>query len=436
MTETISAVCSNCGEAIDHPVSLAGKAYCEDCAENLTVCFACNTVHDTGDYHSADDGETYCQDCYDETFCHCVNCGCELLQSEAQCQDGASRCDDCHNERYTTCEHCGEVIDRNSCYTSENGEDYCESCYSDIYCHCSDCENEICNDDAICVNGRSYCEDCAPHSDNWEPGHFSHDGVATILGSARCFGIELETSSCPDHTEIDGETIFGCKDDSSIDGKEFISPILSGDSGLAAIDKFCRVANRHGFEVDNSCGYHLHIDARDMSTEQRQKVAFAYWATEKLWGRFVPTSRRKNSYCGPIEWQVGVLLTDLSMVVRNYRRYCWLNLAALSDHRTIEIRLHTSTLDADKVTNWVKAHLRFVEWAMTQTIERIERVFTGTLQQQFNALCGIWGDDSLSEFYADRAHKWGTTFAVRGQEQVCLEHDANEQYTPESQEVA
>jgi len=48
----------------------------------------------------------------------------------------------------------------------------------------------------------------------------------------------------------------------------------------------------------------------------------------------------------------------------NWDRYHWLNLDSIDKHGTIEIRLHSSTLDANKVCNWVKAHLRFVDWVV------------------------------------------------------------------------
>lgn len=85
----------------------------------------------------------------------------------------------------------------------------------------------------------------------------------------------------------------------------------------------------------------------------------------------------------------------------------WLNLCALNPHGTIEIRLHTSTLDPNKVTNWIKAHLRFVDCILAHDV-----AIPNDLQSQFELLCEIWDDESLAEFYAACAERFGTILHV------------------------
>ena len=104
-----------------------------------------------------------------------------------------------------------------------------------------------------------------PAWDEWEFRVFPPVGNFVEIGSRRRFGVELETSKCPDHEDIRDDTCFGCKEDGSIDGKEFISPPLSSDRGLEAIRHFCEVAQK--FEVDKKCGFHLHLDMTGESVE-------------------------------------------------------------------------------------------------------------------------------------------------------------------------
>jgi hypothetical protein len=222
----------------------------------------------------------------------------------------------------------------------------------------------------------------------------------------------LETSSCPDHETIKDDTCFGCKEDGSITGKEFISPPLSSDKGLAAIRQFCRLANNAAWQVDKCCGFHLHIDVTGQTVESVKRVALAYLLTEQVWHSFVPDSRRDNQYCKSIAWDWERLTTvdngfyDLAELSD---RYHWLNLCSLIRHHTIEIRLHSSTLDAEKVCNWAKAHTRFVDWALSVTAERVHRVLSGSRQEVFLAVAKIIGAD-LAEFYAERAEQFGTRY--------------------------
>ena len=139
-------------------------------------------------------------------------------------------------------------------------------------------------------------------------------------------------------------------------------------------------------------------------------MCIAYLRTQALWQSFVPDSRRENHYCGPIQWgSTDVRSVDNISQFRDWvddiDRYCWFNVHAYGKHRSLEIRLHTSTLEDAKVCNWVKAHTRFVDWvANGGDINRL----VGTLQEQFAVLSEIWADESLSEFYCERAAKWGT----------------------------
>jgi hypothetical protein len=69
----------------------------------------------------------------------------------------------------------------------------------------------------------------------------------------------------------------------------------------------------------------------------------------------------------------------------------------------VEIRLHAGTHDSKEVTNWVIIHARFVDWALEQTLDQIDDTFDGTVGHDFQALARIWGDDTLTTYYRDKA---------------------------------
>jgi len=257
------------------------------------------------------------------------------------------------------------------------------------------------------------------------------DESGTKLGGIlRRFGVELEVSFADAWRDLAGrtedrygraistgerKTPFGCKSDGSVNGDalEFYSPVLQGDAGLEAVENLCDYAAAHAWETDSSCGYHLHIDCGDLNDEQRKAVYYAYKLTESLWARFVPRNRaEENTYCRKINLDAAQIRQDSFATtfqrVRNgpNDRYVWCNLLSLDRHSTIEIRLHTGTVDKAQVTNWIKAHLSFVETVKNMTLEQIDDAFADkTVAGQFLSIERIWQDRGLSEFYRRRAKR-------------------------------
>jgi len=387
--------CADCGCELARDDARNG--YCESCYdERYTTCEACGCELARDDARNG-----YCESCYDERYTTCDDCGCELARDDARVSgDGDSYCESCYDERYTTCEDCGCELARDDAY----GDGYCESCYGERYTTCADCDCELLRDDAY---GDGYCESCydAHHSDTWDHGHFVPDDREDEIGSHRCYGVEIETSACPDHIDLRGETTFDCREDGSIDGKEFTSPILRGDKGLEEIRAFCRLARR--FEVNGDCGLHIHLDMRGESAETLARICHAYYLTAEVWASFVPTSRRMNSYCKPVGWDIDHFDGCCDAVDFRHRlpgdRYCWFNAQAYSRHRTFEIRLHTASTDPEKIVNWVKAHTRFCDWAAQTPIEEIDCVLAHATH---DTLTSLWNDSELATYYADRADKF------------------------------
>jgi hypothetical protein len=299
--------------------------------------------------------------------------------------------------------------------TDEGGDDYCHDCYYDRYTTCDSCNAEILRDEAYCNDNGTYCEGCYSERDGeWDSRHF-HVATPTYveIRSTRKFGIELETSECGDYFDLDGETKFGCKEDGSIDGKEFVSPVLYGDEGLSEIRRFCRLARN--FKVDGKCGFHAHLDMGDLTVAQLKAVAYAYHKTYAIWAAFVADSRRSNHYCGAHDYDRSGLSaiadSDDWRSFCNRDRYVWCNVAAYNEHKSIEIRLHSATLEPEKIVNWIKAHVRFIDVVKDMTFGQIERRLSGPVESLFSALSRIWDDSELSAFYADRAEKFGTIVA-------------------------
>lgn len=257
----------------------------------------------------------------------------------------------------------------------------------------------------------------------FSPGNHVTDSTASQLGgSLRKFGVELEVSDVTAVMDAKhAAPAFGCKTDGSVDraGLEFYSPILQGDAGFDAVVALCQYAESHSWDADDSCGYHLHMDARELDNSQRKAVLYAYKLTEKVWARFVNRERVGRSYCRPIPVDADVIRSQSFSATYNEveesddGRYVWCNIMSLGVHRTIEIRLHFGTIKTADVTNWIKAHLLFMDFVSTKTLDEIDALFADkTVAGQFLALEEIWGDRGLSEFYRRRAKAVSTPIHV------------------------
>jgi len=239
----------------------------------------------------------------------------------------------------------------------------------------------------------------------WDPGVAPAAETYKRTITKRSFGIELETSRCPNYRSLRGQTIFGAKHDCSVSGMEFTSPILRGDEGLAAIEEFLLEAEQLEFEADSDCGYHLHIDMRGESLDVLKSVAYAYAKADSAWRMLVNTFRANDCcYCRRADFDRTRLerITDMEGMTyfcRDRERYSLCNLSAYSKFGSYEIRLYQGTLDAQEVCNWIRAHLRFVEWAKDKTFDEIDDAFRGSGASRWESLKAIFGDIELNRYY-------------------------------------
>lgn len=412
-------LCLGCNEYRDDNdcYQLDAGWFCADC---VGFCCECKEAVSKEDAECID-GNYYCEDCFNDNFVHCEDCDEIIGRDESIYSELTSECycESCYAERFDRCVCCDCEVTIRDCSRNDNGDHYCDSCYSENYYSCDSCGCEIPNDEAYCTDSGVYCSGCrrddSDDSSEWNAKRFHRSGVAVKVGSTRKYGVELETSACPGSDDLQGKVYFECCEDGSISGMEFKSAVLADDNGLDAINEFCRYANNLDFEVDNKCGFHAHFDMSDESVEGMRSTAYAYYVTRDVWARFVGEQRRNYHYCCPTKWDVTDLngITDKDEFERwagRQDRRQWFNVAAYSRHETFEVRLHSATLEGDKVCNWVKAHTRFIDWAVGKTFAEINEVFSGSIDERFAALAEIWDDAELADYYRDRAGKFGYVF--------------------------
>ena len=153
-----------------------------------------------------------------------------------------------------------------------------------------------------------------------------------------------------------------------------------------------------GATVNKSCGFHCHIDAKDLSIKDVKKIMINYLIYEEVIAFMHPYSRRWNAGYASSTRNVdtsqidtafrNATTNDLIKKIRRARnweklfltcssydpRYVKLNIKGLYQYHTrtghssgrtgtIEFRQHGGTIDQDKIINWISFCYQLVESA-------------------------------------------------------------------------
>jgi hypothetical protein len=167
-------------------------------------------------------------------------------------------------------------------------------------------------------------------------------------------------------------------------GAELISPILSGQEGLAQVYSAFRFLNAiEGIDIDQSCGMHVHhgVDPTIYNCKQLQKLVHIVHYYEDLFYLLIPGDRKNDKTCRPMEIDVKAFLDvcDGDFGGANCRikelwyssqnrydanggenarydktRYHGLNLHSYWYRSTIEFRYHSGLLQKiDEAIQWI-----------------------------------------------------------------------------------
>lgn len=173
---------------------------------------------------------------------------------------------------------------------------------------------------------------------------------------------------------------------------EIVSPILKGENGFADIARVCEVLQRRGFAVNQSCGLHVHVGIRnpDFPFPAMRRLAMMYVENERILDTIMPPSRKSGTFARPLaSVSVEALgqcadFNDICDVFYGYRRgttarnrmqprdrdirrFVKLNFTSYVTFGTVEFRHHAGTLIAGKITPWIMACLRMVDYAQNTT---------------------------------------------------------------------
>lgn len=172
-------------------------------------------------------------------------------------------------------------------------------------------------------------------------------------------------------------------------GFEVVSPVLEGEAGIAEAEVVARALDDAGANVNVTCGLHVHFDAADLSAADIKAIIRRYAAHEAEIDAFMPPSRRANAnqYCRSLSELMNDrferVQTMQELMAHQGSRYYKVNLQSFQRHGTIEFRQHSGTINASKVSNWVRFLAAF--------IDECKRVATGVPAAQQMALPALSG---------------------------------------------
>lgn len=392
---TLVWVCDDCGEQRDY----ADRAPCNACSECCThpLCRRCSE-------HCGDDTTRHCGDCD-----RCSNC-CECIH----------------------CERCGE-----NCT-----DEYCSDCSEDGDTRCHDC-----------CNGHSSSEE----PDEYEAGKPFPAGKDDSFTCKRLVGVEWEHNEAIDASTLHRQWRAGYHSDGSC-GWELVTAPLAGDNIKDCLTDVAKAIEDAGANKD--CGIHVHVDAADLSWTDMQRLLWVYARVEPVLYILGGQHRVNNTYCRPCGPDYSRALSDIDRkgsilavataipkevptkeqareYMRNRKgkfskkhmgRYKGLNICpwiAGRQHQkkydynkekyvpvgkrpdtTVEFRIHTNSLDAERVIGWAQLLARFVDWVSKASDKEAQSLPKSPLR----ALCMIAPD--LAPWIMMRIRGWRNATSV------------------------
>ena len=126
-------------------------------------------------------------------------------------------------------------------------------------------------------------------------------------------------------------------------------PLAFEQKSFDAITRLTTLLKEKNFNVNRSCGLHVHIDASGLNAGNVASILYRYNVHDKEIGKIILPNRKRNKYCKKIS---GVDWTSNRIGDLLYDRFYRVNPKAYYRHGTVEFRHHHGTLDDKEINNW------------------------------------------------------------------------------------
>lgn len=163
-------------------------------------------------------------------------------------------------------------------------------------------------------------------------------------------------------------------------GVEFVTTILRGDKGLKIIRQLTKILNKY-FITSNRCGLHIHLSVEDFDDKELIDLYYIYQNIQPILKYYVRKDRLSNKYCSKIPKLTKQTLSDIrkKLTTKTFdneevvnakklkdihtgKHWDGINFSSIPEHGTLELRMMEGTLDYDKIVQWIKLHMRIIDW--------------------------------------------------------------------------
>lgn len=366
------------------------------------------------------------EDCF---LRYCNGCGWFHFRSEeSPCDncEGCSRCCDC-----SVCSNCGARVSE-TC----SGCQQCDSC-----CGCTTCEgcqepaSNTCDECSLC----SRCCECRTATprksiESTDPLLADSPADRVRFNSRRLCGVEWEFNDCASAGPINNwlkEWECGIHTDSSAGrtsgcyGYEAVTRPLAGDHIEKCLLELSSAFKQAKARVNERCGIHVHVDARDFLWPDMLRLLRVYAHIEPVLFAIAGQNRQKNHYCyrtgthfekalqsldrkasviklALVDGQDGIAdCSDDSarrrmigkLDKKESGRYRSLNICpwlaryrrskmrpsnkltgVLARDATVEFRLHRHSLNGERVVGWTQLCVAIVDWVSNATDKEADAI--------------------------------------------------------------
>lgn len=202
----------------------------------------------------------------------------------------------------------------------------------------------------------------------FHPTQDHHTSATKIIAAIRALGYRAKASQYTgrdyDHWQV--------KPDGSVEpyGKslELVAPTLPGtEESFEQVRKVVAYLSSNGYDVNRSCGYHVHIATQDLTPAEQAAVAYRYHLLRNDINAVLPPSRHNGNYCGALNnhavEKVKQALNGTTAVWTHGERRVAVNLEHATKDRSsrrIEFRQHSGTLNIGKILGWYRLLCDFI----------------------------------------------------------------------------
>lgn len=236
---------------------------------------------------------------------------------------------------------------------------------------------------------------------------------AEVLKYNRLVGIEYECC-IPDENSAEPHVPAECGAGYDGGGREIQTPPASADKLEKLIGQMDKALKAGRSYVTTGAGLHIHLDGTGFGdTASAIRLTNTYFVLEPIIWAMLPHSRRRNTYCEPMEKRIS--MSEYRQLVRTQSRrdkyylhkkwyksnnvsffrnnhgksgprFYGFNLHALLAMKHLELRYHAGTVNPYKIRNWIWLHLHILNWVdkdySRRKIENIRRA--ETLEEKMN----------------------------------------------------